>query len=50
MNCLPTISLYGGVFYGIIPPKPPRNILHLFSQLEFDGESEISSSEHDFNF
>jgi hypothetical protein len=27
-------------FYGTLPPKPPRNILHFLSQLKFDGEGE----------
>ena len=36
-------------FSGTIPPKPPRNILHLLSQLRFDSESEISAYEHAFN-
>jgi hypothetical protein len=37
-------------FSGTVPPKPPRNILHFLSQLRFDGESEISASEHALHF
>jgi hypothetical protein len=33
-------------FSSTAPPKPPRNILHFFSQLTFDGESEIYAYEH----
>jgi hypothetical protein len=37
-------------FSSTIAPKPPRNILHLFSQLKFDGEGETIASQHDFKF
>jgi hypothetical protein len=37
-------------FSGTVPPKPPRNILHFLSQLRFDGEGEISTPKHAFNF
>ena len=38
------------LFSGILPPKPPRNILHFFLQLRFDGESESSASKHALHF
>jgi hypothetical protein len=34
------------VIFDTVPPKPPRNILHFLSQLRFNGESEISTSEN----
>jgi hypothetical protein len=35
-------------FYDNVPPKTPRNNLHFFSQLKFDGEGETSACEHAF--